>query len=217
MIRVGVVDSGGPDAEGARAFLADGSPVPAAPDVLGHGTAVAGIIARACPDAAIIHAQVFHDRPLTSAVRVASALRWLAGLEEPPQIICLSLGLAHDRAVLRAAVEGVTRPGLLLVAAHPAQGGPCFPAAYPGVIAATGDARCGWDDLSVPAPALFGAWCDSPEYRPGGLGGASMGAARLAGHLAAMLAKGEALPDVTVARAALTARARWHGPERRAE
>ncbi|MDO5620014.1 MAG: S8 family serine peptidase [Paracoccus sp. (in: a-proteobacteria)] len=217
MIRVGVVDSGGPEqaiGEG-RAFLADGSTSPQTPDALGHGTAVAGIISRACPAAHIIHAQVFHDRPLTSAVRVAAALRWLAGLPDPPRLICLSLGLREDRAALRTAVQSILRPGLLLVAAHPAQGAPCFPAAYPGVIAATGDARCGWDQISALGPALFGAWCDSPEHRPGGIGGASLGAARLAGHLAAMLAAGEMVDDVAAATGLLTRRASFHGAERR--
>ena len=81
MVRVGVIDSGGPadDPPGeramARAFLADGAVHPAEPDRLGHGTAVAAIIRRAAPGAAILHAQVFGDRPLTSALRVAAALR----------------------------------------------------------------------------------------------------------------------------------------------
>lgn len=218
MVCIGVVDSGGPaDAtEGARAFLADGSAAPATPDRLGHGSAVAAIITRACPVVTIRHAQVFDDRPTTSALRVAAGLRWLAGLpdDQRPQVICLSLGLTADRAALRAAIAAIVPTGTLMVAAHPAQGAPCYPAAYPGVIAATGDARCGWDQISQLGPHLFGAWCDSPE-QSGGMGGASLGAARLTGHLAQLLAAGMTLPDPDAAMAALAGRATFFGPERR--
>ncbi|MFO1138959.1 MAG: S8/S53 family peptidase [Paracoccus sp. (in: a-proteobacteria)] len=222
MVRVGVIDSGGPadDPPGeramARAFLADGAVHPAEPDRLGHGTAVAAIIRRAAPGAAILHAQVFGDRPLTSALRVAAALRWFAAMapDQRPEVICLSLGLAADRAPLERACAALTDAGAVLVAAHPARGPACYPAAYPGVIAATGDARCGWDDISQLGPALFGAWCNSPEHGATGMGGASLGAARIAGHLAAITAAGERLTGAA-AIAALTARARHLGPERK--
>ncbi|WP_287187323.1 hypothetical protein [Rhodovulum sp.] len=62
-----------------RLFLPDGTWVAARPDRLGHGTAVAEVIRRALPDARIVHAQVFQDRPVTTAIQVASALDWLAG------------------------------------------------------------------------------------------------------------------------------------------
>ncbi len=222
MIRVGVIDSGGPaddppgERAAARAFLADGSAHPVEPDRLGHGSAVAAIIRRAAPGAAILHAQVFDHRPVTSALRVAAALRWFAALEGKarPDLICLSLGLAADRAPLRAACELLTAQGAVLVAAHPARGPACYPAAYPGVIAATGDARCGWDEISQLGPALFGAWCNSPEQGAGGMGGASLGAARIAGHLAAMMSEAGRL-DGPAARAALAARARHRGPEQK--
>lgn len=217
MVRVGVIDSGpGPDDHAAaRAVMADGSVMPAHPDMLGHGTAVAAIIRRACPGAAIAHAQVFGDRPVTNALRVAAALRWFATMGEArPDVICMSLGLAADRAPLGKACKALVADGLVLVAAHPARGASCFPAAYPGVIAATGDARCGWDDLSHLGPALFGAWCNSPERGPAGMGGASMGAARVAGHLAAIVARTGRL-DGPGAIAALAAHAVHHGPERK--
>ncbi|MFC3568167.1 subtilisin-like serine protease QhpE [Paracoccus simplex] len=219
MLRVGVIDSGpGPEdqADAARAFMADGAAIAAGPDRLGHGTAVAAIIRRACPGAAIIHAQVFDARPLTSALRVAAALRWFGAMDAArrPDVICMSLGLSADRAPLRRACEALVAGGAVLVAAHPARGAPCFPAAYPGVIAATGDARCGWQDLSQLGPALFGAWCNSPEHAPPGMGGASLGAARVAGHLAAIMT-GAGRLDGPAAIAALAARALHHGPERK--
>lgn len=182
-LRIGIVDSGGPAAQmsGARAFLAEGEG-PARPDRLGHGTAVALVVARAAPRAAILHAQVFDDRPVTSADRVARALAWLAPRCD---LILLSLGLPADRAVLRAACAEALAAGAVLVASTPARGEICWPAAYPGVIAATGDARCGWDQLSLLPQGVIGAWCASPERGGRGMGGASLGAARVAGHLAA--------------------------------
>lgn len=221
-VRVGVIDSGGPagdpaqDMTAARAFQPDGSTVSAMPDVLGHGSAVAGIILRACPAAQITHGQVFGDRPVTSALRIAAALRWFVSLPklDRPDLICMSLGLAHDRAPLRAACEHLIAAGIPLIAAHPAQGAPCWPAAYPGVIAATGDARCRWDDLSQPRPGVIGAWCNSPEHGGKGMGGASIGCARLAGHLAAMIADSGPLPDAS---AALLSHVRLHGAERRGQ
>lgn len=223
MLRVGIIDSG-PAADApaeeravARAFLPDGTMIAARPDRLGHGSAVAEVLRRACPEAFLLHAQVFDDRPVTSALRVAAALRWLAALPEGqrPALICLSLGLAADRAPLHSACAAVLAQGVVLIAAHPAQGGPCYPAAYPGVLAATGDARCGWDQVSRLAPLRFGAWCNSPERGEGGMGGASIGCARLAGHLAEVIAAGTALPDAEAAAAALAPRLAFNGPERR--
>ncbi|MFC0339865.1 subtilisin-like serine protease QhpE [Paracoccus niistensis] len=181
--RIGIVDSGGPVAQmsGARAFLADGDG-PARPDRLGHGTAVGAVVRRATTEAEILHAQVFDDRPVTSAERVARALRWLSPRCD---LILLSLGLAADRAVLREACAEALATGAVLVASSPARGPLCWPAAYPGVIAATGDARCDWDELSLLPGGVIGAWCASPERGGRGMGGASLGAARVAGHLAA--------------------------------
>jgi subtilisin family serine protease len=68
---------------------------------------------------------------------IAQALDWLVG--EKVKVANLSLGAAHD-AVLASAVAKVQSLGVVLVAAA-GNGGPeaapTFPAAYPGVIAAT--------------------------------------------------------------------------------
>ncbi|MDO5706491.1 MAG: S8 family serine peptidase [Paracoccus sp. (in: a-proteobacteria)] len=202
--RVGIVDSGGPAAQmaGARSFTR----LPVAPDHLGHGSAVAGVIARAAPDARLIHAQVFADRPVTNADAVAQAVDWLA-----PQcdIVVLSLGLAADRAALCDAVAAA-QTRAVLVASSPARGRICWPAAYPGVVAATGDARCGWDELSSLPGGIIGAWCGSPEQGGSAMGGASLAAARVVGHLA------DAGPAAWVAPLDwLHTRAAHHGAERR--
>lgn len=207
---IGIVDSGGPAGQmpGARAFHADGDG-PARPDRLGHGSAVAAILLRALPGARLRHAQVFDERPVTSADRVARALDWLAA--EDCDLILLSLGLAADRPVLGAACARAVQQGRILVGAAPARAAlPCWPAAYPGVIAATGDARCGWDDLSLLPGGVIGAWCASPERGGSGMGGASLAAARVAGHLAARFDEAQADPLQW-----LVCQASHRGPERR--
>ncbi|MBY6144766.1 subtilisin [Mameliella alba] len=191
MVRVGIIDSGPAVLDGAdaMAFDADGRAHVARPDRLGHGSAVERVIARACPTAVLRHAQVFDDRAVTSALRVAAALDWLTGAGDV-DVVGLSLGLAADRTVLADAVDRAVAAGVVLVAAHPAQGASPFPAGYPSVIAATGDARCAWHELSHLRGKLFGAWCNSPERGGQGMGGASLGAARLTGHVAEMLSDG---------------------------
>lgn len=206
--RIGVVDSGGPPGAmtGARAFHPRGDG-PARPDRLGHGSAVAAVLARAAPGAELLHAQVFDATPVTSADRVARAVDWLVPRAD---IILLSLGLAVDRQVLRAACDRAVAAGVCLVAAAPARAaGTCWPAAYPGVVAATGMRAA----IGTSCPG-----CRVRSWAPGaalpnagaGMGGASLAAARVAGHLAAGFPGALADPA-----AWLAARCRFLGPERR--
>lgn len=218
---LGIVDSGGPSAASgdARRFrLAESGAVvrePAGPDRLGHGTRVEAVIRRARPDAPLRHAQVFDDRPVTTPAQVAAAIHWLT--EGGARVICLSLGLTADRAGLRDACREAVARGVVLVAAAPARGAPCYPAAYPDVIAATGDARCGFDEISAlggDALAAFGAWCASPERGGGRAGGASIGCARLAAHVHAILRDRPGASAAEVV-ATLEAAAAYRGRERR--
>jgi hypothetical protein len=81
--------------------------------------------------------------------------------------------------VLREAVSRALDSGVLVVAASPARGQKVFPAAYPGLIAATGDARCAPGELSRLGPRLFGGCphgaAERLDDRPSS-GGASIGA-----------------------------------------
>ncbi|AWB06553.1 subtilisin (plasmid) [Azospirillum humicireducens] len=214
-MRIAVIDSGitlpgVPVAERAAFLLnadaLDIEQVPSQPDRIGHGSAVAAAIMVQAPTAELIDAQIFHDRITASPAAVAAALRWAVG--HGARLATLSLGLSADRPVLRTAVEEALSHGLLLVAASPARGGPVWPAAYPGVIAATGDARCGPGEVSV-LPAAFGACPRRPDGDPRA-GGASLAVGHLAGLLAAA-----APPSYEAALAHLHGAARWHGPERR--
>ena len=215
--RVGLIDSCGrwPGASRAAAFVAAGNQVecrePAA-DPTGHGSRIAGLLGR---DRRIelLLGQVFTAAAASTGAAVAAAVDWAAA--GGADLIHLSLGLAADRPLLGAAVARAIDAGCIVVASTPARGAPVYPAAYPGVIRATGDARCAPGEISCLAPGLFGG-CprleDVPaDARAGAAGGASIGAAWvtwsiLGGH-APLAASGVI--------AGLTAAARYVGPERR--
>jgi hypothetical protein len=206
--RVGLVDSGadGVPLVAARRFGGDGGPLPVVADPTGHGTRVAALLAgHGAPE--LLLAQVFDsDRPTTAAA-VAAAVDWCRA--QGAGLVHLSLGLAADRALLAAAIARAVAAGCLIVAATPARGNPVYPAAYPGVIRATGDARCAPGEISRLAAATFGG-C----VRPGAAGGrgASIGAARVSRALIDSVAAGT---RAGAAVQALAARARYDGPERR--
>lgn len=217
---IGLLDSGvggplcGPGA--ARRFSLDGAGEvaegPAEADPLGHGTAVAELIVERARGVPLFSAQVFDRRGLTSAAVVAAGLDWLVG--QGVRIVNMSLGLTEDRVVLAEACARARAAGVLLVASVPAIGPLVFPAAYPGVVRVTGDARCQGDQIARldGTRADFGAnpWPDGirggghPDGRPR-IAGASVAAARVSGSLARLLVSegsGEAACQALAATAA---------------
>ncbi len=224
-IRVGVVDSGVPPTLRSRI-----SPVQASSafvieqdqlwqsddgdDRLGHGSRVIDILNYLAPQAALFSARVFGREGRTTALQVAAAVDWL--VSQRVDIINLSLGLKTDRPVLRQACERALEHGILLCAASPAQGDAVFPAAIPGVIRATGDARCGHEDLVwLDSAQADVAGCVLPMSEQRGLSGASMGCAHVSGHLARLKRQGVGIQPSSV-RDVLGAEARWHGREYKA-
>jgi len=199
-------------------------------DPTGHGSRIAALLLRG-RSVELLLGQVFSTLGPTSGSAVAAAIDW--AVERRAGLIHLSLGLAGDRAVLRAAVQRAIDAGCILVAAMPARGAPVYPAAYPGVIRATGDARCAPHELSALRPWFFGG-CPRLELasptadgratngratnsrathgRAEGRarGGASIGAAWVT-H--AILQQSPLAAPAAVD--ALTARAKYLGPERR--
>jgi len=197
-VRVGVVDSGhaveqaGCVVAGQRFCLADEGVerLLLAADVLGHGSAVIQAVLSRAPQARFSVAQVFDGRGVTSPLQIAAALQWLGG--QGVRVINLSLGVRQDRPILREAVAELVEAGVLVCASSPARGEPVFPAAYPGVVRVTGDARCGegeWSWLGS-AQADFGA-----AVRVAGQAGASLGCAAFCGHLVALLGERSALSN----------------------
>ncbi len=222
-LRVGIVDSGvsvggGLSIEAGRRFLPgpDGSVETAEglDDRLGHGTEVTRLIQTAAPTARLYHAQVFGPRFTTSPSLVAAGLDWL--LLQGVDLINMSFGLRADRQVLRTACAAAAEQGVLLIAAAPAQGAACFPAAYPEVLSVTGDARCAPGAVSdlQGQQADFGTWCASPEQGGGVIAGASVAAAHFAGLAAGFLLR-HSEADTAALRAHFEAAARHRGPERR--
>jgi hypothetical protein len=224
-VRIGVVDSGASPVQAARVRSAaafvfeDGAlcRVAAQPDRLGHGSRLVDIIGLLAPDAELCVAQVFRERLATSAAQVAAAIDWL--VEERVQLINLSLGLREPRPVLAEACARALAAGVILCASAPARGAPVYPAAFPGVLRMTGDARCGRLEISALGTqyADFGAHVRPLEAgaAPGMAGsGASIGCAHLSGHIGRYLAAGGRAEPAAV-RQWLAAEARYHGAEHR--
>jgi hypothetical protein len=145
---------------------------------------------------------------------VAAALSW--ALAQCGQLIHLSLGLPHDRAVLAQAISRVIAAGAVIVASTPARGMRTYPAAYAGVIRATGDARCGREEISHLATpwADFGACAVHGSPNGHSQRGASIGAAHLTRFILAHLPPSTELA-AAVSRS-LVQCAAYRGAERRA-
>lgn len=219
-LAIGLIDSGVAGLSPAwvaasRGFVAgpDGEvrAIAATDDQLGHGATLAGILLAGAPGSRLLNAQVFSRTLSCSAAQVAAALAWL--LEQRVHLINMSFGLREDRPLLRQACARALGEGVTLVAAAPARGEAVFPAAYAGVIRATGDARCAPGEISFldTAQADFGA-----HVRAGGtnVAGASVGCAHVSALAARFLAANPGSSPAQL-RAWLIGQANYHGPERR--
>ncbi|NMF95892.1 S8 family serine peptidase [Aromatoleum toluolicum] len=220
-VTVGIIDGGftgvPPHAlHRAAHFIpaADGSVgrEPAGGRPLPHGEAVAALVLEAAPAARLIDARIASHRHAPSPAMVAAAIEWCA--DEGARIINLSLGLLEDRTVLRRACTRALAQGVVLVAAAPARGTPVFPAAYPGVLAVSGDARCAPGQWSLLNGETSGAadWGCSPAGPGKTAGGASMATARFTGIVARHFMQYPAADPQGLA-AHLAARASWQGRE----
>ncbi|MDH4041337.1 MAG: S8 family serine peptidase [Gammaproteobacteria bacterium] len=235
-LAIGLIDSGVAGLPltytgAARGFLAGPQgtvlETEATEDQLGHGSAMAAILLRdaigraqgdtpddsppVAPEFSLLNAQVFAGKLSCTAAQVAAALDWL--LEQRVHLVNMSFGLREDRPLLRQACERALGEGVVLVAATPARGEPVFPAAYPGVIRATGDARCAPGDISFldTRQADFGGHVRAGQTN---VAGASVGCAHVSARAARFLA---AHPGSSPAqlRAWLVEQASYRGPERR--
>jgi subtilisin family serine protease len=217
--RVAVLDSGIglPTADAvtqARRFVDDGNRVleqPPIADPIGHGTTVAHIIAGAPRPVELLIAQVLNEHGRCTPATLAAATVW--ALDQRAELLHFSLGLPHDRAVLGSAIAAATAAGVLVIAAAPARGMTAYPAAYPGVIRTTGDARCNDAQISFldGAAADFGS-CAMHQTPSGQVSrGASIGAAHVSRYIVTHLPAGLAVSEVYDS---LVRDAAFHGPER---
>jgi len=224
VVRVGLLDSGiiaetGIQVVATRCFHLDENQTvtcsAATTDVSGHGSILAQIITGLAPSVEILSAQVFDGARPSSPAVVAAGLKWL--VEEGAEIVNMSFGLVTDRNVLRSACKLASPTGVVLLAAAAARGHMVFPAAYPNVIAVTGDARCAVGELSC----LQNGWADIGAC-PGGLdhkphhrgGGASFAVAHVTGFLARSIGHGAVVDN---AFEFLQSHCSYFGRERRTE
>ena len=175
------------------------------PDPTGHGTRIALILTGGRAPIELLVAQVFESAAPAAPAAVAAAVDWCVA--QGARLLHLSLGLKHDRPVLRAAVERACTAGCVVVAATPARGGAVYPADYGGVIGGTGDARCAPGEISALGHDTFGG-CVQGATR-----GASVGAAWVS---RALLELGAGTGGRERALLTLAGAARYHGRERRA-
>jgi hypothetical protein len=193
---------------------------PAINDAIGHGTAVSEVICSAPQWVDLLIGQVLDAQRSTTAAALAAAIMW--SLEEGADLIHMSLGLRADRPVLAEAVDIAVKAGCIIVASSPARGEGTFPARYPHVIRATGDARCQRDEISAldSAQADFGGCARhmQREQAKGSdairLGGASLGAAHLTRFLVQRIAPGS---DVRSVCSQLRTMAQYRGIEIKTE
>jgi subtilisin family serine protease len=168
-LRIGVVDTGvNPwhshvrgNVTGCRVYRGpDGSVREDADfcDSVGHGTAVAGIIREAFPDAAIFAVRVFGDEEATYPSLVARGILRAAAARCAYVNLSLSIPPGPGDEVLAMACKSVIDAGCVLVAsAQPDRAG-WLPAALPGVYAVTADdtlecgeiRECGASRLAAP-------------------------------------------------------------------
>jgi hypothetical protein len=115
-------------------------------DLLGHGTAVAGVIRAKAPEVELYAVRVFDRELRTQAAVVAAAIRW--ALEHGLHAVNISLGTerAEHREVLQDACNEAIGRGMVLVAAAGDEEREWFPASFANVIAVAGDQRCAWDE-----------------------------------------------------------------------
>lgn len=111
-------------------------------DQLGHGTAVTAAIQEKAPDAICVPVRVFRDALKTSAAGLIAAMRWSIALKV--DVINLSLGTvnAAHRDSFAAVVDEAADAGVVVVAAHEANGAPCYPGSLAQVIGVDVDWDC---------------------------------------------------------------------------
>lgn len=205
-VRIGLIDTGVDARHPALAGVSieqrgfAGAVRPAA-----HGTAVASLAAGraggfrgAAPGAALYVADVYGaGRPGGSAEAVVRALDWMGQVRAP--VVNISL-VGPANTLLKAAIAGLARRGVLIVAAVGNDGPaapPSYPASYDGVVAVTGvDARgrvlleagrASHVDFAAPGSDMAAA-----DHAGGfaGVRGTSYAAPIVAGKLAALGAQG---------------------------
>ncbi len=164
--RIGIIDTGVNPwhshvrgaISGMRIFLDDAGKIREDKDfrdLVGHGTAVAGILRQGLSEAEFFVVRVFDETLDSYPSLVARAL--LRAAAEGCKIINLSLGMppGPGAEVLEEACRTVQQAGCLLVAAgHPNRPG-LLPAVLPGVIGVIADDRLRLEEITMDAGRIY--------------------------------------------------------------
>jgi subtilisin len=128
-------------------------------DLFGHGTACAGIIRRAAPEAAIWSVRVLGSRLTGKGVVFAAGLRW--AIKEGAQVVNLSLSTGREDyyGLFHEIADEAAFAGVVLVCAVNNVPAPTYPAQFSSVISVA--AHDGQDpfalDVNPAPPTDFGA------------------------------------------------------------
>jgi subtilisin len=128
-------------------------------DLFGHGTACAGIIRRAAPDAAIWSVRVLGSRLTGKGVVFAAGLRW--AIREGARVVNLSLSTGREDyfGLFHEIADEAAFAGAVLVCAANNVPAPTYPAQFSSVISVA--AHDGQDPFALDAnpapPTDFGA------------------------------------------------------------
>ncbi len=179
----------------------EGPPPGGAPGLAwGHGTHVAGIVARLAPGSRILPVRVLDANGRGNTFLLAYAIEWAVG--QGADVINLSLGTPYVSQVLREAIQAAIDRGVVVVAAagNNNTDTPHYPAAYADVLAVTAVdganrkasfANYGWVDLAAPGVGItstvigpeghgYGSWSGTSMAAPFVSGGAALVRTKLA-------------------------------------
>lgn len=171
-------------------------------DVNGHGTHIAGIIAKA-ENAAFLNVKVAEDDGVVYATRVAAGIRWAT--DNGAKIINISLTNKDPAPALEEAISYAWEKGAVIIAAAGNGFGtaPVYPAAYHNVIgvAATDDSgklakwsnRGEWVKTAAPGVNILSAL---PGDTQGVKSGTSQAAAAVSAKAVTLVAGGESNAEV---------------------
>lgn len=136
-------------------------------EMSGHGTHVAGIVARVAPEASILPVRVLNSDGVGDAFYLAAGIIYAA--DEGAAVINLSLGSSRESRAVEAAVAYADERGALVVAAAGNSNGstPEYPAAYDTVLSVNAidakERRAGFSnygetvDVAAPGVAIWSA------------------------------------------------------------
>jgi subtilisin family serine protease len=165
-------------------------------DIVGHGTACAGVIRRLAPDCELLSVRVLGDSLTGRGPVFAAGLQW--ALEAGAQVVncSLSTGRADYAAVFHDVVDAAAHRGVIVVCAVNNVAGTSLPATFASVISVAAhegtDPNCWYANPDPPVD--FGAPGIEVEvaWRGGGTivtTGNSFAAPHISGHVARLLGR----------------------------